>query len=106
METLFKNIISYVKRSEVFEFELDPELIPDTARYFLVKGMFKDERDENGDLTGNKAYFGSVYSTGYGIKRKEMIKFPRRLDAWGFWVYSVNSNDFLNAEVIEILMDE
>ena len=104
MGTLFKNIVGTIKKSELFDFKLDKELNPSSARYFLIKRGIKTRI--NPDTNEEEQVYNSyIYSTGIEIRggHEEPIQFPRCLDMFGMWRFSFNDRDFLNEEVIEII---
>lgn len=104
MDTLFKNIVGTIKKSELFDFKLDEGLIPSSARYFLIKKGIKTiiNSDTNEE---EQVYNSYIYSTGIEIRggHEVPIQFPRCLDMFGMWRFSFNDRDFLNTEVIEII---
>lgn len=104
METNFKNIVGTIPLSELFEFKLDDALIPETARYFIIKSALRTKIDEK---TGEEIqeYISYVYSTGVRKDNDEMIDSCRCLDLWNNWRYSFNDRDFLKREMIEIDMN-
>lgn len=103
--TIFNNIVGIIKLSEFFEFRLDAEIVPDTARYFIIKKGLRVFIDEE---TGEekREYLSGVYVTGKHKDWDEDIDIPRYLNLWGFWKFSSNGSDFLNEEMIEIDMDK
>ena len=103
--TLFKNIVGERSSKDVFPFKRDKRLDQSTARYFLIKGAFRTEKDED-TLQEKQVYYSYVYSTGFDLERKEWITTTRCLDLWDNWRFSFNDRDFLNKEMIEIIMEE
>lgn len=105
-EITFKNIVGTKNLSELWEFKRNPELQPETTRYFLIKKALLPILDEEGNPTGDNEYISSIYCTGKLERTGEYIEEPMRLACTNFWVYSMNGPDFIEKEeMLEILMD-
>ena len=105
MSTIFKNIVGEINLSDFYQFKPDPELKPETARYFIIKkGLKKKVNSETGEEV--QEYNAYVYSTGHHVSWNRPIDTPRCLDIFGQWRFSFNGRDFLKAEMLEINMDK
>lgn len=106
-EITFKNIVGTINLSELWEFKRNPELQPETTRYFLRKEHLRPILDKEGNLTGKDTYTGHIYCTGKLKENDKYIQIPMFLDWENCWIYSTNGFSFLKeAEVLEILMDK
>ncbi len=106
-EITFKNIVGTINLSELWEFKRNPELQPETTRYFLIKNLIRPILDEEGNPTGDDEYISSIYCTGKLKRTGEYIKTPMRIDWTNSWVYSMNGPHFIKeAEMVEILIDK
>lgn len=106
-EITFKNIIGTINLSKLWNFKRNPELQPETTRYFIHKKGLRPILDEEGNPTGDYEYISSIYCSGKLKQTGECITEPMRLDPTNFWTYSFNRNGFIEADdMLEILMDK
>lgn len=106
-EITYKNIVGTINLSELWDFKRNPELQPETTRYFLRNEHLRPILDEEGNPTGDNEYIGLIYCTGKLKRTGEYIQIPMRLAGVNCWIPSVNGFGFLEeAEMIEILMDK
>ncbi len=101
-DTLFKNIVGTVNKSGLFPFKLNNRLNPESARYFLIKKAYKTKINEEGIKENH--YYDYVYSTGILKQYNKPLRFPMCLNIWGSWRNSINKEEFLNEEMLEIDM--
>lgn len=103
-DKIFKNISGKIPLSELFSFKPDPELVPDTTRYFIIKRGLRTTVDPKTGLEVRE-YLGYVYSTGTHKDWKRPIDQPRCLDMFNWWRFSFDSSShWRDVEMLEIDM--
>ena len=106
-EITFKHIVGTINPSELWEFKRNPEIQPETARYFLRKDHVRLISDEEENPTDKFRYTGHIYCTGKLKEKDKYIQIPMFLDWENNWVYSTHGYSFLKeTEVLEILIDK
>lgn len=106
-ERTFKNIVGTINLSELWDFKRNPELQPETTRYFLIKKQIIPVLNEKGKLSDYNEYIGSIYCTGKLKRTGEYIQIPMRLACPNRWINSANGDSFIEeTEMLEILMDK